>query len=189
MPLEDELERARQAEQVKQWDAGEGRLAAGLSIQQPRIELTSDVLTRFDRFSKWCAVKQVRRLPAKPKTVAAFVLEQDALGVPAQQIISILNAIELSHDRHSLSNPTATAIVRAALGQVVKIEPPRSWSKEEKVEWAQLPPDVRRTIAKRENDRDRELRRLQSKVAEAIKPDGASVTREEVKCLLENAMI
>ena len=72
-----------------------------------------------------CAVKQVRRLPAKPKTVAAFVLEQDALGVPAQQIISILNAIELSHDRHSLSNPTATAIVRAALGQVVKIEPPR----------------------------------------------------------------
>ena len=134
MPLEDELERARQAEQVKQWDAGEGRLAAGLSIQQPRIELTSDVLTRFDRFSKWCAVKQVRRLPAKPKTVAAFVLEQDALGVPAQQIISILNAIELSHDRHSLSNPMATAIVRAALGQVVKIEPPgrgvrrRKWS-------------------------------------------------------------
>jgi hypothetical protein len=60
MPLEDELERARQAEQVKQWDAGEERLAAGLSIQQPRIELTSDVLTRFDRFSKWCAVKQVR---------------------------------------------------------------------------------------------------------------------------------
>ena len=42
-----------------------------------------------------------------------------------------------------------------------------------------LPPDVRRTIAKRENDRDRELRRLQSKVAEAIKPDGASVTERK----------
>jgi hypothetical protein len=165
--IANELEKARQAEQVKLWDAGEAKLA--LSIQQPRIELTPDVLARFDRFSKWCAVKQVRRLPAKPKTVAAFVLEQDALGVPAQQIISILNAIELSHDHHSLSNPTQTAIVRSALEQVIKTEPPRSWRAEEKAEFAMLPPDVRAAIARRESDRDKALRQAQQRLADERK--------------------
>jgi hypothetical protein len=42
---------------------------------------------------------------------------------------------------------------------------PRSWPREDKVRFAELDPDIREIISKRENDRDKELRRLQNKVA------------------------
>ena len=51
-----------------------------------------------------------------------------------------------AHDSHSLSNPTATAVVTAALDQIIKSEPPRGWPKEGRVQWAKLPPDIRLAI-------------------------------------------
>jgi hypothetical protein len=64
-----------------------------------------------------------------------------------------------------LANPVTTAIVRAALETIIKTDPPRSWPREDKVRFAELDPDIREIISKRENDRDKELRRLQNKVA------------------------
>jgi hypothetical protein len=164
--LADDLKKIQERERIAALDAGEARVAAELTIQPRAIELTPDVLARFDRFSKWCAVKQCRRLPAKPTTIAAYVLEQDALGHPAQQIISVLDAIALAHDHHSLPNPTQTAIVSAALDQVVKVEPPRSWRPEERAEWSRVPPGIRHAIARRESDRDKALRQAQNKLAD-----------------------
>ncbi len=46
-----------------------------------------------------------------------------------------------------------------------QVDPPRSWDKDEKEEWALLPASVRAAITRRENDRDKELRRLQNKAA------------------------
>jgi len=63
--------------------------------------------------------------------------------------------------------------VDAALSEIVKTDPPRSWRTEERAEWARLPPAVRDAITRRENDRDKELRRLQSELAK-LRHDGAA---------------
>jgi hypothetical protein len=156
-------------EQVAVWDKGEAKVAAELTIQPRAVELTPEVLARFDRFSKWCAVKQCRRLPARPKTIAAFVLEQDALGHSAQQIISVLDAITLAHDHHGLPNPTQTAIVSAALATFVKVEPPKSFNEAEKAEWVRLPPPMRQTVATREHQRDKAIKRKFQELADLKK--------------------
>lgn len=182
--LTDAIEAAKQREQIARWDAGEARLAAGLKLDVPRPALAKDVLERLDIFGKWAASKQVRKCPAKPTTISAFCIEQHELGATAQVILAMLGAIEALHDFHSLSNPVRTAIVRAALEQIIKLDPPRSWPKEDKALFAQLDPQIRRVIARREADRDRELRRLQSKAAELRKRhNGAdeTVTHKEVE--------
>ena len=146
--LSDAIAAAKTREQIQKWDSGEARLAAELPIQLPAVELSADVRSCLDAFNKWAESKSARRLPAKPVTVACFILDQAALGVPAQQILAQLDAIERAHDRHSLSNPVRTAVVRAALEQIIKVDPPRSWPREGKVLFAQLDPDIRRVIAR-----------------------------------------
>jgi hypothetical protein len=106
--------------------------------------------------------------------VAAFCLEQATLGVDPQQIMAQLGAIEKSHDKFNLPNPVRTAVVDIVLEQIVKSEPPRSWNKDEKAEWAKLPARVRDAISRHEKDRDRELRRLQNQAAENRRHDGAA---------------
>jgi hypothetical protein len=73
------------------------------------------------------------------------------------------------HDKFGLSNPVKTAIVSGALQTVIKTDPPKSWSKEDRVLFAQLPPDIRQIIADRERDRDRALRQAQNRAAEVRK--------------------
>jgi hypothetical protein len=100
--LTDAIHAAKQREQIARWDAGEARLAAELKFDGPRPTLAKDVLERLDIFGKWCASKQVRKCPAKPATVAAFVLEQFGLGAHPQIIVAMVQAIEALHDYHGL---------------------------------------------------------------------------------------
>jgi hypothetical protein len=89
----------------------------------------------------------------------------------------MLEAITALHDYHNLSNPCATRVVNLALEQIVHPEIPRSWTKDERAEWAKLPPPVRDAIARRENDRDRAVRRAQSELAE-LKRQSATAPAE-----------
>ena len=50
-------------------------------------------------------------------------------------------------------------------GEPVAIEPPRSWSNEDKQWFAALPPETQEVLARRENERDTALRRGQNEVA------------------------
>jgi hypothetical protein len=161
--LAQEIERAKQREQIAKWDEGERKLAA--ELRPVKVPITQDVVTRFSVFGKWCMARSVRKLPAKPTTVAAFCLEQRDLGAIPQIILALLAAIEAVHNSHSLSNPCATAIVDEALKEIVRSDPPRSWRADERAEWARLPPPVRDAITRREADRDREVRRVQSELA------------------------
>jgi hypothetical protein len=156
--LADELQRAKAREEIAKLDAGERRLASELKLYIPARSLSADIRDRFSLFEAWCGDKSVRRLPAKPWTVAAFILDQTAAGRDAQGCLALLAAIAEVHDVHSLSNPTATAAVRTALEQIIKTEPPRSWSRDQKATWATLPPDVRQIITEREGGRDRALK-------------------------------
>jgi hypothetical protein len=177
MTLAEQLEVAKQREEILKLDAGDQRAATELAarIQLPAQELPAEIRGRLDPFNKWALARQARRCPAKPATCALFALEQADMGVPAQQILAQLDAIEKLHDKWTLSNPVRTAIVRAALETIIKVDPPRSWPREDKVRFAQLDPDIRDIIAKREALRDRALRKLQNeKAAERQRQNGAA---------------
>jgi hypothetical protein len=107
--LAEQLAAARQREQIQKWDAGDAEVAAERSIKLPRSVLSADVVERFNRFSAFCASRSARKLPARPATLAAFILDQNSLGVTAEQIISVLNAVQEVHDAHSLASPVAMA--------------------------------------------------------------------------------
>jgi hypothetical protein len=186
MALTDEIAKAKQAAAIRAWDDGERRLAEQLALDVPKAPLSPDAAARFDVFAKWCAARQVRKLAAKPLSVAAFVVDQAADGVPIQSILAMLAALEIQHDQHSLSNPVRTAPVRAALETIVKVDPPRSWPAEDKARFAMLDPADRYIIAKRENEREVALRRAQNKLAEERRRYEAARTEEPRECLSEN---
>jgi hypothetical protein len=121
MALADQLQAARQREQIQRWDNNERALLQELKLDVPRSALAKDVLERLDIFGKWAASKSVRKCPSKPYVVAAFCIEQHELGATAQVILAILTAVEALHDYHGLSNPVRTAIVRAALETISRL--------------------------------------------------------------------
>ena len=153
-----DIERAAQRQRVLEWEANERKLAGTLP-PTAKIELDSNCRDRLAIFVNYCKTLGVRHCPARPATCAAFAAAEAANGRDAQGICSLLAAIGELHDFHSMSNPIATAAVSAVLDRIVKTEPPRSWAAAERSEWARLPPTIRETITKRENERDIALRR------------------------------
>lgn len=59
------------------------------------------------------------------------------------------------------------------------IEPPSSWTKEAKERWNALPPDTQAYLAEREQQRDREVRRIQNEAAEVRKATEAERAQTE----------
>jgi hypothetical protein len=79
-----------------------------------------------------------------------------------------LEAIEAMHFAAALGNPVATPIVRTTTAAST-IEAPRSWTKDEKLLFTGLPPEIQTVIVRRENDRERVMRRAQNELAELKK--------------------
>jgi hypothetical protein len=92
------------------------------------------------------------------------------MGVAIDTILAQLDAIEQMHDKFALPNPVRTAAVRYAMETVVKADPPWSWPKKDRAAFAMLPSDIRLILAKRQEQMDTEIRRLQSKVARELEP-------------------
>jgi hypothetical protein len=162
MALQDELNAAL--------DRGEEIVAGELPFEWKPPTLASDVLHRLGRWTAWAKEKCVRACPARPSSVAAFVVHEHGLGTPAQQIISLLEAIAAFHDHYGVANPIATSIVRLALDEIViHIDAPRAWSNSDRLEFALLPPDIRKIVARREEQRDTALRKKQNELAELKK--------------------
>jgi hypothetical protein len=82
-----------------------------------------------------------------------------------------------------MTSPVLEALLNAKVADIV--DPPRSWGKEEKQRFLQLPPDLQRYYAEREKQRDRHLRRAQNEAAEARK----RVAEIESKLAAAEAMI
>lgn len=147
-----------------------------------RQEPDQETLAAFSRFAEWChQIFKVPSCPAKPATVAAWILEDKG---PGYFYLGTLSAIEAVHDYYGFANPCATAAVRAALEKTLEIKPPRSWTKEEKISFAQLPADIRAAIERRESDRETHLRNRQNELAAAIKEakqDSAETKPVELK--------
>lgn len=154
------------------FDHGERLLAAELGEKlafKPK-ELSHDQQHRFGVFVEFAKQKCVRACPAKPTSVAAFVIDKHSDGVPAQQILALLEAITAAHNCHgNLADPCAAQIVRQALSETIRTNPPRSWPAADKLLFATLDPVVQDVIARREEERDSNLRKKQNELAELRK--------------------
>lgn len=170
--LAEQLETAKRRQEVATLDAGDQKAAAELKARL--IIPAVGVPAAAAAFEKWANARGARRCPAKPATIALFVLTQSELGVPEGQILLELDAIERLHDRHSLPNPVRTVAVRTALETVIEIDVPRSWSKDDKAAFAMLPVDIKRAISLRERQRDTALRRAQNEAAKLRQTNGAA---------------
>jgi hypothetical protein len=145
----------------------EAALANQINAQLPQPpELDEHTQLLLVPFLQFTGSVGVRHLPAAPTTCAIYILNQAKVGIASERIAAECQAIELLHDHYGLANPMQTRAARWALDQVLKIEPPRSWPKEEKAMFVHLPVQIRNIIAHREADRERSLRRAQNSYAE-----------------------
>jgi hypothetical protein len=132
----------------------------------PRKQRSAELL---ETFTMWCNSKGVPSLPAKPTTVAAFILARRRLDADEKLTRNIVHAVERQHDIAGLPNPVATFAVRLALNKPATVEPPRSWPGAQKLMFAGLPREIQEVVSAREADRERALRRGQNEIAEMKK--------------------
>jgi len=107
--------------------------------------------------------------------VAAYIWEYREHEDRADLVVAKLTAISAMHDRHGLANPCHTAVVRSVLETMFKDEAPRSWKPSEKELFVFLPAEIRLTLLRREGERDKEVRRVQSALAELRKEKSSNV--------------
>src|SRR5262249_505180 len=150
---------------AREIDANETAIASSFA---PPPQLSPEAHERLAPFLRWCELQRVRALPARPACVAAYVRWQQDNGIARQRVAESLEAIAALHESVAVGNPCATAIVRTVTGGST-IEAPRSWSKDSKVAFAELPVEIQAVIAKREHERERELRRMQNELADLKK--------------------
>jgi hypothetical protein len=164
--LADDIALAKQREQIAEWDRREARLREQLGLDLPQRRLSAKETELWNRFSEYCERESVRKLPAKPHTVASYVLDAARMGIPPEQIFYVLESISVAHDYHGLSSPVHTAATREAIQKVgAPTDPPWGWRGEEKAAWAQLPDDAKAAVYRRESERNREMQRKHSEVA------------------------
>jgi hypothetical protein len=149
----------------------------------PPPPISAEVQQRLIPFLAWCSEQKVMACPARPTSVAAYCQHQQDLGVGRQLIAERLEAIEALHNAASLGNPCATPVVRTVTGGST-IAVPRSWTGDEKQLFKQLPPEIQSVVARREADREREMRQAQNEAGDLrqelkrLKADAATKAAE-----------
>jgi hypothetical protein len=137
----------------------EKRIQDALQLERPPLGAAERKL--LEPFQAWCGSRGVRPLPATPATVAAYIQ-----SLPEGQISAALDAIQAAHDYIGVSSPVGSHSVRTVLAHRLTIfSAPRSWRRDEQLLWDQLPPEIKRTITRREADRDTALRNKQNELA------------------------
>jgi hypothetical protein len=103
----------------------------------------------------------------KPAEAPIKAAEPDS---PAQAEDGAPQEAPAEHTTESQAEPEA---------ELPPIEPPRSWTKDEKERFKTLPRDTQAYLAERETERDREIRRSQNEAAEKLK--GLTVKEQAVE--------
>jgi hypothetical protein len=74
-------------------------------------------------------------------------------------------ALSRWHHYYFLADPCSSIPVRTVLERRLTIHAPRSWRRDEQLIWAQLPPEIRATISRREHERETSIRRKHNQAA------------------------
>jgi hypothetical protein len=118
-------------------------------------------------FISFCSGKNLPWRPASPASVALYVFERGSRGI--DELTAEIAKISASHCSKWLADPTTGWPATTALSLIMKIDPPRSWPKEDKAMFAQLLYAVQGRITRREAERDTMVRRCQNERADAMK--------------------
>ncbi len=124
-------------------------------------------------FVKWCELNGVEPRPAAPANVARFIADCAPLGI--ERLWSAVQEISRLHADVGLADPTLGGPVAAAISDLAKIDPPRSWPTGRKERFKLLPYDLQLHVAVHESQREKALRRAQN--------EAASVRRKLAACL------
>ncbi|WP_409188781.1 hypothetical protein [Bradyrhizobium sp. RDM4] len=122
-------------------------------------------MTDASTFERWCLLNNVKPVPATPMMVARFVAEVAPWGI--EKIWPIVQQISRAHYTVGLADPTLGGPVATAINEIATIDPPRSWPKEHKARFAQLPYDLQVYVGDHERRREKEIRRAHNEAATA----------------------
>ncbi|MCK1304702.1 MULTISPECIES: hypothetical protein [unclassified Bradyrhizobium] len=114
-------------------------------------------------FVAWCEQKGVASLPARPASIALYVLESRHLGIDhfARMVVEISRC----HLRRGQADPTSGYPVSAALNHLAKIEAPLSWPKAMRPRFGELPYELQQYLASRDKDQTRVIKQAQQEAA------------------------
>jgi hypothetical protein len=135
-------------------------------IAAPNFDLTMGEKNALGLFQRWARDRGVKAMPPAPAVVAAWIKSEAESGIDTRQIELCLEALQKVTDAHLLPSPVATAVVRAELGRVLQIQPPRSWPTSDKLKFHSLPPEIKIVISRRDQQDSKALRRLMNEAAE-----------------------
>jgi len=157
-PVLQALQHAKAAEQAEQDRALTAKVWAHLGMAPPQGDRS-----HWPVWQAWCDQRGIASLPAVPASIAVYILHHASLGDRLEAVIESISAV---HQADGKADPTLSPIVIAALfPKGAPIEPPRSWGKTHRVMWPILPRAIQDYIVKRQDDHDKEIRRLQQEYA------------------------
>lgn len=116
-------------------------------------------------FENWCFLQNRRAMPAAPADVAAFVATIALMGI--DKVWPIVQEISRAHYMAGHADPTLSGPVAATVNNIAKIDPPRSWPKEQKFRFTQLPYDLQIYVAEHDRQREKTVRRALNEAANA----------------------
>jgi hypothetical protein len=134
--------------------------------------------TGCEPFDRWCVLRNEDPLPASPNAVARFIADVAPHGI--EKVWPLVAAISRAHYVIGLADPTGGGPVSAALNAIARIDPPRSWPKEQKFRFTSLPYDLQVYVAGHEARREKEIRRAQSETAKVRQELAAIQTSAKV---------
>src|SRR5262249_32171213 len=132
-------------------------------IASPQLEVDPRLLNRF---VGWCNQRGVRCTPA---VVAAYVQSEYSSGTAPEEILTSLASIEAWETNGGRANPCATPAARAALADILKVDPPRSWNKFEQGIFISLPIEAQRVIWRHAKIDSDAVRKAQNQAAQLRK--------------------
>jgi hypothetical protein len=118
-------------------------------------------------FEEFCAKWKVPCLPARPTTCAGFCIQYR--GLDADELVEIVAGISRAHQAANFADPTASFECNIVLARFVKIEPPRSWTKEDRVEFFRAPVAIQKIVLRREDERNVGVQRAIQKLVDERK--------------------
>ena len=118
-------------------------------------------------FERWCLINEHQLFGASPEIVARFVADIAPMGI--DEMLRAVQEVSRMHCAHGLADPTSGGPVQALVNAITRIDPPRSWPKEEKARFLALPYDLQVYLAKRQAIDDEHIHKLQRELADLRK--------------------
>jgi hypothetical protein len=117
----------------------------------------------MEMFQKWCSLRGESAIPASPTIIGRFIKDVSALGI--DRVWPAVLEISRAHYIIALPDPTLSFPVTTAINELSGIKPPRSWPDPAKQRFLTLPFDIQSILLKRQDDYDREVKRLHREFA------------------------